>query len=43
MKHASFVKERCIEINSLENEGDAILRIAVARLFKVEKDPITII
>jgi uncharacterized protein len=43
MKHAKLVQEKCIEINSLENEADAILRIAVARLFKEEKNPITII
>jgi predicted phosphate transport protein (TIGR00153 family) len=33
----------CIDINRLENEADAILRRSVARLFKEEKDPITII
>ena len=33
----------CIDINRLENEADAILRRSVARLFKDEKDPITII
>jgi len=43
LKNAKLVIEKCIEINSLENEADSILRIAVARLFKEEKDPITII
>jgi predicted phosphate transport protein (TIGR00153 family) len=33
----------CIDINRLENEADAILRRAVARLFREEKDPIHII
>jgi predicted phosphate transport protein (TIGR00153 family) len=33
----------CIDINRLENEADAILRRAVARLFKEEKDPIQVI
>jgi hypothetical protein len=33
----------CIDINRLENEADAILRRSVARLFKDEKDPITVI
>jgi predicted phosphate transport protein (TIGR00153 family) len=33
----------CIDINRLENEADAILRRAVARLFKDEKDPIQVI
>jgi len=32
-----------IDINRLENEGDAILRRAVARLFREEKDPILVI
>ena len=43
MKNAAFIKEKCIEVNSLENEADAILRIGLARLFKEEKDPILII
>ena len=33
----------CIDINRLENEGDAIFRRAVARLFKEERDPIVVI
>jgi predicted phosphate transport protein (TIGR00153 family) len=33
----------CIDINRLENEADGILRRAVARLFKEEKDPIMVI
>ncbi|MEE8575546.1 MAG: DUF47 family protein [Thermodesulfobacteriota bacterium] len=33
----------CIEINSLENEADRVVRNAVARLFDEEKDPITLI
>ncbi|MBI4576739.1 MAG: DUF47 domain-containing protein [Planctomycetes bacterium] len=37
------VLDLCIEINKLENEGDALLREAVARLFKEEHDPIAII
>jgi predicted phosphate transport protein (TIGR00153 family) len=37
------VLERCIEINRLENEGDALLRDALAKLFRNEKDPITLI
>ena len=43
MKHANVVLAKCIEINRLENEADTVLRNAVARLFKTEKDPITII
>src|SRR5712691_2943199 len=42
-KKAAVVVQKCIDINRLENEGDAILRNAVARLFKEEKDPITVI
>ena len=43
MKNAPAVLERCVEINRLENEADAILRSAVAKLFKEESNPITVI
>lgn len=43
LKNPQRVLDRCIDINRLENEGDAILRRALARLFKEEKDPITVI
>lgn len=43
MKNADAVVKKCIDINRLENDADAILRGAVARLFREEKDPITII
>jgi predicted phosphate transport protein (TIGR00153 family) len=43
MKNAEEIIKHCIDVNRLENEGDAILRSAVARLFKVEKDPINVI
>ena len=33
----------CIDINRLENEADAILRLALARMFKEVKNPIEII
>jgi predicted phosphate transport protein (TIGR00153 family) len=33
----------CIELNSLENEADRVVRNAIARLFDNEKDPIEII
>ncbi len=33
----------CMEINSYENEGDTLLRRAVARLFHDSKDPIAVI
>ena len=37
------VLDRCIEINRLENEGDAVLRAAIAKLFRTEKDPVVLI
>jgi len=37
------IMEHCIEINRLENVADNILRSALARLFKEEKDPIAVI
>ena len=37
------VLDRCIEINRLENEGDAVLRAAIAKLFRSEKDPVVLI
>ncbi|HUS66957.1 MAG TPA: DUF47 family protein [Kofleriaceae bacterium] len=43
LKHPKVILERCVDINRFENEADAILRGALARLFKEEKDPITII
>jgi len=43
MKNAASIVKACIDVNRLENEADTILRNAVARLFKEEKDPITII
>jgi predicted phosphate transport protein (TIGR00153 family) len=43
LKNSDVVLEKCIEINRLENEADAMLRGAIARLFREEKDPIAII
>jgi uncharacterized protein len=43
LKHPQVILEKCIEINRLENEADALLRGALARLFKEEKDAVTII
>ncbi len=43
MKHAEPILEACVDVNRLENEADAILRIAVARLFREEANPITVI
>jgi len=44
MKNAQKILELSADVNRLETEGDAILRRAVARLFKEEKDdPILVI
>ncbi len=43
LKKPQEILKRCIDINSLENEGDQVLREAVARLFEDGKDPVYII
>jgi predicted phosphate transport protein (TIGR00153 family) len=43
LKHTDLILKKCVDINRLENEGDAILRRSLARLFKEEKDPVMII
>lgn len=43
MKNADLILQTCIVINQLENEGDAILRKSLARLFREEKDPMVVI
>ena len=43
LKYPMDVLKICVEINRLENEGDAILRKSMARLFKESTDPIYII
>ena len=43
LKDSQATLKLCIDINRLENEADAILRRAVARLFKAEKDTIMVI
>ncbi len=42
-KNSKMILEACVEINTLENEGDYILRQAMARLFEQEKDAIELI
>ena len=37
------ISKYCVEVNSLENEGDVVCREAVGRLFLEEKDPIQLI
>ena len=43
LKHPKRILAKCVDINRLENEADAILRRALARMFREEKDPIKII
>ncbi len=43
MKRSDIVKDQIIEVNRVENEGDAAFRKALTRLFREEKDPLTII
>ena len=43
LREPETILKTCVDINRLENEADAILRRAVARLFDEEKDPVTII
>jgi predicted phosphate transport protein (TIGR00153 family) len=43
MSRANAIIEKCVEINRLENEADALLRAALARLFREETNPITIL
>ncbi len=42
-KNTQKILDVCVEINTLENEGDYVLRTAVARLFENEKDAINLI
>ncbi len=43
LKNPQVILEKCVEINRLENEADALLRGTLAKLFKEEKDAVTII
>lgn len=43
MKNPKGMKERWIEVNRLENEGDAVSRAAIAELFEKEANPIEVI
>ena len=42
-KRARRVLDHCIEINRLENLGDAVREKAISHLFETEKDPIMVI
>lgn len=43
LKDPQVILEKCVEINRLENEADALLRGTLAKLFREEKDPVAII
>jgi len=43
MKNAKMIIDACVEINTLENEGDIMLRTAMVDLFEHEKDAIELI
>lgn len=43
MKNAKMILDACVEINTLENAGDQILRASMARLFEYEKCPFELI
>lgn len=42
-KNFDMILKACVEINTLENEGDYVLRTAMARLFEREKDAVELI
>jgi uncharacterized protein Yka (UPF0111/DUF47 family) len=43
LKRRDALLQVCMEINRYENEGDTLLRRAVARLFQDSKEPLTVI
>jgi uncharacterized protein len=43
MKNAKMILEACVEINTLENTGDVVLRTIIADLFVKEKDAIELL
>ena len=43
LSKSQAILQHCIEVNRLENVADSILRGALARLFREEKDPIAVI
>ncbi len=42
-KNHDVILQLCVEINSLENEGDTVLRESLARLFRETSDPFYLI
>lgn len=43
MKNAKMILDNCVELHTLENEGDIVMRMTISRLFDCEKDPIELI
>jgi len=43
LKNAKSILASCVEINKLENDGDAIRDAAIAKLFKEEKDAVKVL
>jgi predicted phosphate transport protein (TIGR00153 family) len=43
LRHAEAIRQACVDVNRLENEADSLLRSALAKLFRTEKDPILLI
>lgn len=43
LEKPDHILDHCITINSLENEGDRVVRAAIADLFEHEKDPVELL
>ncbi len=43
MKNSKMIIDACVEIHTLENQGDYLLHHCIARLFQHEKDPFELI
>ncbi len=43
LKHREKILQICVEVNSIENEGDALLREVLEKLFKDASDPFYVI
>jgi predicted phosphate transport protein (TIGR00153 family) len=43
LKHREAIFQICVEVNSLENQGDIVLRTSLERLFKGASDPFYVI
>jgi uncharacterized protein Yka (UPF0111/DUF47 family) len=43
LRRPNGIQQHCVEINRLENVADNVLRTALAKLFREEKDPIAVI